>query len=57
MAETVRGQGHQAFPTLKKEETIIVRLSVDDKNRLRIAAHPMSLSAFIRARLGLGGGS
>ena len=57
LAETVRGEGHPAFAEPPKEEVIIVRLSLDDKKRLRIAAHPLSLSAFIRTRLGLGGGS
>ncbi len=60
MAETIKGQGHPAFPVPgpeKKDEVIIVRLTIEDKRRLRIAAHPLSLSAFIRARLGLGGGS
>jgi hypothetical protein len=56
MAETIRGEGHPAFVEPKKSEVIIVRLSLDEKNRLRIAAHPLSLSAFIRTRLGLGGG-
>jgi len=58
MAETIKGQGIPAFtvPPLIKSEVIIVRLSKDEKDRLRIAAHPLSLSAFIRSRLGLGGG-
>jgi hypothetical protein len=56
LAETIKGEGHPAFVEPKKE-VIIVRLSLDDKRRLRIAAHPLSLSAFIRSRLGLGGGS
>jgi hypothetical protein len=56
-AETVKGEGHPAFTAAKKEEVIIVRLSADDKERLRLAARPLSLSAFVRARLGIGGGS
>jgi len=56
-AETIRGEGHPAFVPPIKQEVITVRVTAEQKARLKLAARPLSLSAFVLARLGLGGGS
>jgi hypothetical protein len=54
MAETIRGEGIPAFVEPAKTEVIIVRLSKEQKERLRAAAGPVTMSAYIVERLGLG---